>query len=249
MSSASRSRSAVSAWTRPNASAHLLAFRLESGERIEQVEVRRGIEEHLVLVLAVKIDELGGGIPERGGGDEGSVHEGAAPAALRRDVPPDHQLSAGQDPRKPPRLPPDPRPSAPAPPRPARQPAGRPPRPGWISRRQSRPVSTFRPGSNSSSSRSMTARLRMERKRSIGPEVPSYQMFDSVYGACYACRHCAVPAARSVRVEIPRRSRLGRLRASGCTRPPASATVVVKGAPRARPAGAERGTGPPRATA
>ena len=41
------------------------------------------------------------------------------------------------------------------------------------------PVRTFRPGSNSSSRRSMTARLRMERKRSMNGQVPSYQMFDS----------------------------------------------------------------------
>ena len=42
------------------------------------------------------------------------------------------------------------------------------------------------PGSNSTSTASMTARLRMRRKRSMHAELQSYHMFDSTQVACYA---------------------------------------------------------------
>src|SRR5215813_3451149 len=48
------------------------------------------------------------------------------------------------------------------------------------------PVSTLNPGSNSTSTASMTARLRMRRKRSMHAELQSYHTFDSIQGACYA---------------------------------------------------------------
>src|SRR3954470_14782827 len=48
------------------------------------------------------------------------------------------------------------------------------------------PVSTFKPGPNSASTASMTARLRMRRKRSMRAELQSYHTFDSTQDACYA---------------------------------------------------------------
>src|SRR6185503_15603107 len=48
------------------------------------------------------------------------------------------------------------------------------------------PVRTLNPGSNSTSTASMTARLRMRRKRSMHAELQSYHTFDSTQGACYA---------------------------------------------------------------
>src|SRR5688572_17305712 len=47
------------------------------------------------------------------------------------------------------------------------------------------PVSTLKAGSNSTSTASITARLRMRRKRSMCAEIPSYQIFDSPPDACY----------------------------------------------------------------
>src|SRR5258705_3124919 len=48
------------------------------------------------------------------------------------------------------------------------------------------PVRTLNPGSNSTSTASITARLRMRRKRSMHAELQSYHMFDSTQVACYA---------------------------------------------------------------
>src|SRR5947207_14802176 len=48
------------------------------------------------------------------------------------------------------------------------------------------PVNTLNPGSNSTSTASITARLRMRRKRSMHAELQSYHMFDSTQLACYA---------------------------------------------------------------
>src|SRR5437763_504585 len=48
------------------------------------------------------------------------------------------------------------------------------------------PVKTLNPGSNSTSTASITARLRMRRKRSMRAELQSYHTFDSTQGACYA---------------------------------------------------------------
>src|SRR5215831_4790932 len=48
------------------------------------------------------------------------------------------------------------------------------------------PVRTLNPGSNSTSTASMTARLRMRRKRSMHAELQSYHTFDSTQVACYA---------------------------------------------------------------
>src|ERR1700751_5195967 len=48
------------------------------------------------------------------------------------------------------------------------------------------PVSTLNPVSNSTSTASITARLRMRRKRSIRAELQSYHTFDSTRVACYA---------------------------------------------------------------
>src|SRR2546425_2788181 len=48
------------------------------------------------------------------------------------------------------------------------------------------PVSTLNPGSNSTSTASITARLRMRRKRSMHAELQSYHTFDSTQVACYA---------------------------------------------------------------
>src|SRR5262245_12078014 len=47
------------------------------------------------------------------------------------------------------------------------------------------PVSTLNPGSNSTSTASITARLRMRRKRSMHAELQSYHTFDSTQVACY----------------------------------------------------------------
>ena len=72
------------------------------------------------------------------------------------------------------------------------------------------PVRTLRPGSNSSSSRSMTARLRMREEAQHGRrEVPSYQMFDSATGGVLRCRE---PALSQRRVQ--------RSVAEGCLRMP-----------------------------
>ena len=48
--------------------------------------MRRGIEQQLVLVLAVKIDETAAGFAQRGAGDERAVDEarGCAPARRSR---------------------------------------------------------------------------------------------------------------------------------------------------------------------
>ena len=64
-----------------------------AGESVEQVEVRVGIEQGLVLVLAVKVDEAGGQVAQRGGRREGAVDERAA-AALRGDLAADEQFVA-----------------------------------------------------------------------------------------------------------------------------------------------------------
>ena len=151
---------------------------LTLGERVEEVDVGGRVEQDLVLVLAVQVDEDARQLAERGAGREGTVDEGAA-AALRGDLPPQDDFLAvrpvedGLDGRRVftrsgrGRL------------RRARRRAGptAPTRmdfPAPVS-----PVRTLRPGSNSSSRRSMTARLRMERKRSMNGQVPSYQIFDS----------------------------------------------------------------------
>ena len=52
------------------------------GELVEQIEVRGRIEQHLVLVLAVKIDQPAAQLAQRRAGDERAVHRGAA-ASLR----------------------------------------------------------------------------------------------------------------------------------------------------------------------
>ena len=94
-----------------------------------------------------------------------AVDEGAA-AAPGRDVAADDQLARrrgledGFDRRRAPLR------SARDRPTPGRRRAARRRRRGSTCPRRSRPVRTFRPGSNSSSRRSMTARWRMERKRS-----------------------------------------------------------------------------------
>ena len=64
----------------------------QPGERIEQIEVRSRIEQHLVLVLAMEIDQVGGQLTQRRGRDQGAVEEGAAATALNRHVAPDHQF-------------------------------------------------------------------------------------------------------------------------------------------------------------
>src|SRR5262249_16464640 len=47
------------------------------------------------------------------------------------------------------------------------------------------PVKTLNPGSNSTSTASITPRLRMGRKRSMHAELQSYHTFDSTSDACY----------------------------------------------------------------
>src|SRR5215216_6002574 len=47
------------------------------------------------------------------------------------------------------------------------------------------PVSTLKPGSNSTSTASITARFRMRRKRSMCADLESYHCFDSIPDACY----------------------------------------------------------------
>ena len=70
-----------------------LALRRQSGELVEQIEMRGGIEQHLVLVLPVQIDERAGGLAQRRARDERAVDEGAA-ASLRRDLAADDHLAA-----------------------------------------------------------------------------------------------------------------------------------------------------------
>src|SRR5262249_15668797 len=60
-------------------------------ERVEDVDVGRGIQEDLVFVLTVEIDKDRGQIAERGTGSECAVDEGAA-SALRGDLPPQDDL-------------------------------------------------------------------------------------------------------------------------------------------------------------
>ena len=55
--------------------------------------MRRRIEQHLVLVLAVEIDEVGGQLAQRRARHQRAVDEGAA-AALGRDLAPDDQFAA-----------------------------------------------------------------------------------------------------------------------------------------------------------
>ena len=55
--------------------------------------MRGGIEQDLVLVLAVQIDERAGGLAERRAGDERAVDEGPA-APLRRDFAADDHFAA-----------------------------------------------------------------------------------------------------------------------------------------------------------
>ena len=55
--------------------------------------MRGRIEQHLVLVLAVEIDEAAAQIAQCGAGGEGAVDRGAA-AALRRDFATDDHLAA-----------------------------------------------------------------------------------------------------------------------------------------------------------
>ena len=57
--------------------------------------MRRRIEQHLVLVLAMEIHQVRGQLAQRRRRHQGAVEEGAAPAALDRDVAADHQLGAG----------------------------------------------------------------------------------------------------------------------------------------------------------
>src|SRR5688500_19508 len=47
------------------------------------------------------------------------------------------------------------------------------------------PVSAVNPGSSSTSTASITARLRMRSVRSMWAETPSYHTFDSIFSACY----------------------------------------------------------------
>jgi hypothetical protein len=68
---------------RANASPTRSRSALEASKGVEQIEMRRGIEEHLMFVLPVKVDELRGCVPQRRGGNEGAVHEGATAPALR----------------------------------------------------------------------------------------------------------------------------------------------------------------------
>ena len=71
------------------------------------------------------------------------------------------------------------------------------------------------------------------------PEVPSYQMFDSAYGACYALPNCAVPAARHsvnriARASDARRGQRARRRTvslEGCLLTPLFALAQAAGAP------------------
>src|SRR5688572_3813594 len=55
------------------------------------------------------------------------------------------------------------------------------------------PVRTLNPGSNSTSTPSMTARLRMRRNRSMWAELPSYHIFDRILVACYPRLSAPVP--------------------------------------------------------
>ena len=64
---------------------------VESGPRIEQREVLRGIEKLLMFVLAVQLNEAIRQILECGGGGECAGDEGAR-AALRGDLAPHDQL-------------------------------------------------------------------------------------------------------------------------------------------------------------
>ena len=70
-----------------------VALRRQPGELVEQIEVRRGIEQDLVLVLAVQIDEGPGGFAQRRAGDERAVDEGAA-APLRGHLAADDHFAA-----------------------------------------------------------------------------------------------------------------------------------------------------------
>ena len=70
-----------------------MALLLETCVSVEHVEVCRRIQQHLVLVLAVEVDERPGQIAERAACDERAVHERAAPS-LRRHFSPDDDFTA-----------------------------------------------------------------------------------------------------------------------------------------------------------
>ena len=127
--------------------------------------MRFRVEQRLVLVLPVQVDEPGAEVAERGGRDERAVDERPAPA-LCGDLAPDQQFCpvvavedrlddgavlAGADEIGEAR-PPSRRPTA----------STRIDLPAPVS-----PVRTLRPASNSISAASMTARLRMDRNRSM----------------------------------------------------------------------------------
>ena len=65
---------------------HLEALRFEPRVGVEHVEVRRGIEQHLVLVLPVEVDERAGEVAQRAARHERAIDECAA-ASLRRHFP------------------------------------------------------------------------------------------------------------------------------------------------------------------
>ena len=67
-----------------NAAATPARSRRQRRELVEQLEVRRGIEEHLMLVLAVKINEAAARIAKRGRRRERAVDERAAARPAKR---------------------------------------------------------------------------------------------------------------------------------------------------------------------
>ena len=67
--------------------------RVEPAERIDHTEMRRRVEQRLVLVLAVQFDEAIGQVLQRAGRRERAVDERAA-APLRRDLAADEQFLA-----------------------------------------------------------------------------------------------------------------------------------------------------------
>ena len=136
------SRRSRSAWTLlpacANAAATDAALGADAGERVEQVEVGRRIEQHLVLVLAVQIDQAAGRAraarrrsPGRRRRRRGCGPARRSPAAACTSWPSGVSKTPGR-PRCPPR-------SGRGRRRRARRRAGRQRRRGWTCRRRSRP--------------------------------------------------------------------------------------------------------------
>jgi hypothetical protein len=155
---------------------------IDAGIVVEHVEMGLGIEQPLLLVLAVQVHQPPGAIAQLSGRDGGPVHEGAT-APLCRNLAPDHDWDA--------------RPGRSAPrSRPAAVPCGRgrrrPARRAGTSTASATidlpapvsPVRAVKPAEKSTSTASMTARFRMRMARSMSAtELPSYHTFDRIFTA------------------------------------------------------------------